>query len=260
MSIYSKNYSNFGDTSNFKVGSVNWRRFMSCTIHYKGTLKVNHNLNDVLEIVSKHLKNINAILDQTENPIIINFLQGQSESLVFDFKNKSLDNFFRWNGENPEEFFRIFDMFIEIKQLFNSMKIDDDEGFWHEYVIQKQSCKIKLRQLYPKESEFLERMKINENIQLDKIEELVMTKSRFTPFYKNLLRVIVQDFIAIMKIECVDDFNPQDIMELIIESKFLPEYFKRGMGSFDFYFNRMLLAIWLSHTFEYKEKGKAVQV
>ena len=229
---------------------------MSCTIFYKGTLRENTNPSDVLDIVSKHIKNINAELTQSTDPIVVNFLRGQSEPLVFEFKNKKLDSFCKWNGETPEEFYAIFDMFIELKSIFKSLKIEDDEGLWHEYIIQKQPCKIKLRPLSCIEIQFLERMKTNEINTPNEIEKFVMAKSNLTPFYKSLLRVIVQDFIEIMKIGSVDEFKPQAIVDLTNKLGFSTEYgFSKDVENFNFLFHRMLVAIWISCVFEYKEMG-----
>ena len=229
---------------------------MSCTIFYKGTLKENYNPSDVLNIVSQHVRNINAEIMQSDNPIIINFLQGKSESLVFDFKDKKVDSFCKWNGENPEEFYRIFDMFIALQPLFKSLKIEDDEGLWNEYISQKKPCKIRLRPLFLDEIKFLERIKINEMNPPTEIEKFVMTKSTLTPFYKSLLRVIVQDFIKIMNFDSIDDFNPQSIVDLANELRFMGKYYyKHNLEHFNFEFPSMLLEIWIGNTFEYKKMG-----
>ncbi len=196
---------------------------MSCTIFYKGTLKENHSPSDVFNVVSKHIRNINGEIIQSDNAIIVNFLQGRSESLVFDFKNKKIDSFCKWNGENPEEFYGIFDMFIELQPLFKSLKIEDDKGLWYEYLARKKPCKIKLRPLSSDEMKFLERIKVNEINPPTEIEKLVMAKSDLTPFYKSLLRIIVQDFIKIMNIKSINDFRPQDVVDFTNDLKFSGE-------------------------------------
>jgi len=229
---------------------------MSCTIFYKGTLKDNNNPDDVLITVSKHLKSINGELSLCGDTIIIKFLQGQSEPLVFNFNNGTVDAFCKWNGEEPGDFYAIFDMLIELKPLFKSFSIEDDEGHWHEYVINKQPCKIKLRPLSMNEMRLLQRIKMNEANSLDATEKLVMDKSELRPFNKALLRIIVQDFIQIMGINEVDDFVPQVILDLTNELDFGGETsYKEKIEWFNFHFNRMLIIIWLSYAFEYKNLG-----
>jgi len=229
---------------------------MSCTIYYTGTLKESKSPEDVFGAISNHMQNINANLKQSANLVVINFLQGNSETLVFDFDKNKINGFWKWNGNDPEEFYKIFDMFIEIKPLFKSLKIDDDEGLWNEYVIQKQPCKIKLRPLSSDEMKFLDRIKENEINPANDIEKLVMAKSNLSPFYKSLLRIIVQDFIKIMKIESVDDFNPHAIVDLTNELNFMgADSVKEESKYFDFHFHYILIKIWISYAFEYKKLG-----
>jgi len=91
---------------------------MSCTIYFKGKLNVGISEKDVLGIIERHLQGINAKLAQSNNPIIIEFLQGQSEPLVFQFINNKIDGLCKWSGEEPEEFYAILDLFIDLKPLF----------------------------------------------------------------------------------------------------------------------------------------------
>ena len=229
---------------------------MSCTIFYKGTLKDNYNTSDVLNIVLQHIRNINAEIVQSSDSIIINFLNGKSEPLVFDIKNKKIDSFCKWNGEDPEEFYRIFDMFIELQPIFKSLKIEDDQGLWLEYITQKKSCKIKLRPLTSVEKKLIERIKINEMNPPTEIEKFIMAKSNFNPFNKALLRVIAQDFIKIMNIDSIDSFDPQAIVELANELKYMGKYYyKHEVENFNFEFNSILLEVWIGNTFEYRKMG-----
>ena len=235
---------------------------MSCTIFYKGTLKDPYNPTDVLDVVKNHLEIIQAKVGEDDNPIVINFFDGMSESLVFHFEKNRVDDFCKWNGESEEEFYAIFDMFIELKPLFKSLKIDDDGGLWHEYIIQKQPCKIKLRPLSsPNEIELLKRIKLNERTTPSDIEQFIMTESEFSPFHKTLLRIIVEDFIKITTITNVCDFNPQEIIALIKEIDFFG-----GTGHcedlewFDSLFFRIILILWIGNTFEYKKLGAVKNV
>jgi len=229
---------------------------MSCTIYYKGILKESKLPEDVFGVISKHMQNINANLEQSTNLVVINFLQGNSETLIFQFEKSKINGFWKWNGNDPEEFYKVFDMFLEIKPLFKSLKIDDDDGLWNEYVIQNQPCKIKLRPLNTNEMRFLDRIKENESNLPNEVEQYIMCKTTLRPFYKSLLRAIVQDFIEIMKIDSVDNFNPQLIIDLTNELKFAGKYcLKRGTANFNSHFDRMLLETWISYAFEYKKMG-----
>ena len=277
-----------------------WRVNMSCTIFYKGTLKEDNSTGEVLNVISKHLQSMNAKLVQNNDAIVIHFLRRQSEPLVFDFIKNKVDGFCKWNGDDQAEFYGIFDMFIELKPLFKSLKVDDDEGLWNEYVIQWQPCKIKLRPLSASETKFLDRVKVNEinppgeiekyimsqsglnPISLDSTQESIMVREQMEangvtslaewaqfmqsynsktkserPFYHALLRIIAQDFVKIMQIDSIDDFKPQEIVDLTNELKFWGEVgYKEDIKWFDFHFCRMMLVLWISYTFEYKKMSR----
>ena len=82
---------------------------MSFTIYYKGTLKENNSINDIFDIVSNHIKYINAELNRYDDTIIINFLQGKNEPLTFHFDKNKINSFCKWNNpENPKEVYKIF--------------------------------------------------------------------------------------------------------------------------------------------------------
>jgi len=245
------------------------------------------------------MQNIEAELVRSDDSVMISFLQGKSEPLVFHFEDNKMDDFCKWNGETSEEFYAIFDMFIELKPLFKSLRVEDDEGFWYEYAIRKQPCKIKLRPLTSDEMGFLERVKANDQNPPNEIEQLVIAKSRFVPFsletmknhimiedelkskgvtaadeiaqlirshqakigpakpfYHALLRIIVQDFIKIVKIDSAEDFCPQAIIKLTDELEFFGEESrKEDIEGFEFVFHWLLIEIWISYAFEYKKMG-----
>jgi len=93
------------------------------------------------------------------------------------------------------------------------------------------------------------------------IETLVMKKTALSPFHQSLLRIIVQDFIKIMNIDCMDDFKPQSIADLANELRFLGKYHhKYEVNCFDFEFPSILLQIWMSYSFEYKKMGIVKEV
>jgi hypothetical protein len=229
---------------------------MSCTIYYKGTLKENTTLNNVINVVSNHVVNIGAKWRQFDDTIVINFLRGNNETLNFEFIKKQINGFFKWNGDDLAEFYRIFDMFIDFRPLFKSLKIDDDEGLWIEYVIQKQPCKIKLRPLSSDEIKFLERIRANESSSPNKTESFVMCKTTLNPPYKALLRIVVQDFIEIMEIKSIDDFDFQIIFDIAINNPHTkgglrPDDIEHFPSIFSFAF----LQIWISNAFTYKKLG-----
>ena len=225
---------------------------MSCTIFYKGTLKECHDPSDVLNIVSNHLQRINSKLLQFGNPIVI-CLHGRSEPLVFDFKKKTMDGFCKWNGKDPEQFYRIFDLFIELKPLFETLEIEDDGGLWYEYIARKNACKITLRELQSEEKSVLDRMKENELDSPNEIEQYIIAQSGLEPFNPSILRIIVQDFIRIMKIDSIDDFRAQSIVDFANELEFANDHCEEEqVRLFNFTFQYMLMKIWISYVFSYK--------
>ena len=229
---------------------------MSCTIYYKGTLKADNGTNDAFEIIEKHTNNFHANLLWSNSSAMINFMEGQTESLVFAFRDNKIDTFWKWNGENPEEVYKVFDMFFELKAVFKSFHVNDDYGLWQEYMAKKNPCKIKLRPLSTDEKMLLERVYENEASHPSELEKYIITKSRFNPFHKGLLRVIVQDFIEIMKMDSVEDFEPQ----IIIDSTDALKYYGKNSchtdnEHFDFMFSSILIEIWISYTFSYKNIG-----
>ena len=230
---------------------------MSCTIYYKGTLKDSYSESDVFSTITQHLQKMSAKLYQEDTSIVIHFLQGKSETLVFDFKDRKIDGTFKWNGENKEEFYEVLDLFITLKSLFKSLKVDDDDDIWNEHLAQKSECKIKLRELSFEEQAVLKRIEINSKNPMNDLEYHIFKKSNFAPYYKNLLRIIIDDFIKIMNYNNVDDFNEQKIIDEAIKTNYFSENmsFVFTLKNFDFYFCTMIVIIWISNTCEYKKLG-----
>ena len=269
---------------------------MNCSIYYNGTLKDDYNQNDIFNIINKYSHNFDAEIEFTNDYIIIDFFQGHSESLIIHFVNKTINNFFKWKGDNLNEIYKIFDLFIQLKPLFKFLEIEDDEGLWNEYLNQKSNCKIKLRPLSSEEAFLLTRVNNNKFKPLDHIEQFLIIKSGFKPIslkemnppshinYNNysllndnlirngskqsnsiscnklynhsILRIIIQDFIKIMNISNFHDFNPQSIVDLVNVLKFNGESgLVEDVINFDFRFHNMLLKIWISYSFKYKNVG-----
>ena len=234
---------------------------MSCTVYYKGTLKPEHNPEDVKTVVIKHANELNTVINETDDSLIINFNEGLSESLVFEFKNNKLEENWKWNGNNPDEFYKILDMFFELKPYFKLLRIYDDAGLWNDFSAGKTPCKIKLRKLLPNELKILDRIRANEKSELSGIEKFIMLKTGYEPYNKSLLRIIVQDFIKVLNINSIDEFKPKDIIALANELRFAGKYYvKREIGFSDCSLSHMLLEIWISYFFEFKGKGRVSEI
>jgi hypothetical protein len=235
---------------------------MSCTIYYKGKLKEDISVELTISKLKEYSKIFNCNIENHENGITIYFLNGTSEPLDFNFKNKIINSFCKWNGEDEEEFYKIFDLFIELKPLFKSLKIEDDEGLWHEYVIQKKPCKINLKPLSSQiNKEFFNRVKENESNPPSEIEKYIFSQSRLNLYSLTVVRIIIQDLIKIMKIGSVDGFKPQQIVELVNKLNFSNDDFgKDDIKNFPCTFPDMLMKIWISYSFTYKKMGRVKEL
>jgi len=225
---------------------------MSCTIFYKGTLNEKSTPKDVIDTIQKHMKYINADLKYTDDSIVINFKSRLSEPLVFNFVNNSINSYCKWDGNNSEEFYRILDIFIELKHLFKILEVEDEEGLWYGYNIQKQPCKINLRSLSASnELQLLNRIINNNHNELNEIENYIISLSRLCPFNQSLLRIIVQDFIKIMQIENIKDFSRKAIVVLMDQITFVNDHFAKTDLKY-FEFDTILMRLWISYVFTYK--------
>jgi hypothetical protein len=107
---------------------------MSCTIYYNGRLKEENDVKYAVSKIKEYSKAFDCKVEEYDNGIIIYFLKGASEPLDFNFENGEVDAFCKWNNEkNPDEFYRILDLFIKISPLFVNLEIEDDEAIWEEY-------------------------------------------------------------------------------------------------------------------------------
>ena len=77
---------------------------MSCTIFYKGKLKENTDIQNVIELIKSNAKYIDCSIIEKRDSITLLFNQGKTEPLVFDFKNDKIDNFCKWNGLRKKSF------------------------------------------------------------------------------------------------------------------------------------------------------------
>lgn len=231
---------------------------MSSTIFYKGTLKEDATPDGVYRIVSTVLGNSNTTLNYSENMIAVQFLSGKSEPLVFQFIHRRIDGFCKWNGDNAEEFYKILELFYQLRPLFKRLTVDDDEGVWQEYVTQKTPCKIELRPLSEEEKRVVGYALSLSSEPMTEVEELVYKKSHFihTP-NKALLRLIIRDFITLLNLKEPSDFKPEQIIKAAKELNYWGDgsfrQFERP-SDFNWFFSWMLLEIWLSNAFTYKGK------
>jgi hypothetical protein len=132
---------------------------MSSTIYYKGTLKDGSSIDALYEAVLRQSSALNCKVVREADAFYMEFTEGTSEPMMFRLVNGKLNWFCKWsNPENPDEYYKLFDLFLAIKPLFKSLRIDDDEGAWQEYQLRSKPCKIRLRELSgPAELGLLER-------------------------------------------------------------------------------------------------------
>jgi len=235
---------------------------MSCTIFYKGKLKEDTTIDALSSIIKEQISKINCSFHQDDNCITVIFNAGNSEPLVFDFDNAKVDNFCKWNGEDENEFYAIFDLFIAIKPLFRSLRITDDEGAWEEYLAKSKPCKIKLRPLVGEiENQLLNRALKNSSDPFGEIEQIVYDALRLHSAAPVLCRIITQDFIKIIGIKSRDDFAPKPIVDFTNNLDFADDHLgKVHVQNFEHTFKYMMLRVWISHAFTYKNRGMVHQL
>ena len=259
---------------------------MGCTINYSGSLKQGYTPEHVFEIIEKHAGNIPCKLRKEGLKLTVVFDSGVSEDMVFDFSQGRLNDFCKWNTQNPEnsisEIEKIFEMFIKMKPLFKSLTIEDDWGAFSEYSVMNKPCKITLRKLNSEnELELAKRAGIILKRKTTALEKKVakaflqLAKHHTKPSQKidvfnpilwhhgNLffVKIIIEDFIKCMGYTSAKQFSwkmLQDNEDTILA--FLDEFtlFFRDSpkrDTFKHYFPCFLLIIWLSRTFEYKRYG-----
>jgi len=230
--------------------------YLSCTIIYKGKLKDNYDVQCILEIIKNHAKDIDCNITENKYSISLQFNQGKTEPLEFDFRDNKIDYFCKWNGNDESEFYKILDIFISIKPYFKSLKIEDDGGFWYIYNIMNKPCKIVRRKtLITSEVRLLERIKVNTVKVPNKIEKdiykWVYQSEESGPYSYNIWRLIVQDVVKLNDTTELD----KDAQTYLVNkgNNVMPGHF----GAEDFSFNLMALivAAWISDFTSYKNIG-----
>lgn len=227
---------------------------MSCTIFYKGTLRDSVTPESVFDCVSELIEQIDCHLHRESLTMTVFFNKGSSEPLMFAFANNKINGFCKWNGDTAEEFYRILDLFIKIKPLFKSLKVEDDDGIWYSYLARNRACKIQLRLLESdNEQQLLRRIFENLAAPPDELEALLIEQLRLHPFNLSFLRIIIQDFIKIMNYQVPSDYSPETIIERASSVSFAEDHHaNEDIRNFRFTFPYLLLRIWFSHAFVYK--------
>ena len=135
---------------------------MGCTIFYKGKLKKKYLISEFFEIITKKVISNNWKYSIVNNILVIDYDNSISEPLIFRFNDHEFDGFCKVISENNDILESIFSLFYDNKSLFYKLHINDDLGLWNDFVIRKDPCEIKLRDLTEEEMEFI--LKFDKNI------------------------------------------------------------------------------------------------
>jgi hypothetical protein len=235
---------------------------MGCTIFYKGTLRDSVTPESVFDCVSELIEQIDCYLQRESQTMTVYFNKGTSEPLVFSFINNRINEFCKWNGDTSEEFYSILDMFIKIKPLFKSLRVEDDDGIWYSYLARNRACKIRLRLLESdKEQQLLRRTFTNLTVPPNDLEALLLEQLGLRPFKPSFLRIIIQDFNKIMNYQVPCDFNAETIVIRASTLGFSDHQdINANIRNFKFIFPYIFLRIWLSYAFIYKTYGSVYKI
>lgn len=227
---------------------------MSSTIYYKGTLKDNSSVEELFDVVHEQSLAINCSIVREKDSFYIEFAEGMSEPLLFKLNDRKMSWFCKWNNPgNPGEYYRIFDLFLAIKPFFKSLRVDDDEGAWHDYLLRSKPCKIHLRDLSgPAETGLLER---DFDISNYDFSSLMKPGMIFLPYSSAVYCLIAQDFLRILKAGSVKELDKDRILELANKLQ-TGEHEQFTRENFEFYFPYMLLLIWIGYCLTYGSKGR----
>lgn len=230
---------------------------MSCAIFYKGKLKENADIQNVIELIKSNAKNIDCSIIEKKDSITLLFNQGKTEPLVFDFKNDKIDNFCKWNGIEEKEFYKIFDIFIAIKPYFKSLEVEDDGGFWYIYNTIHKPCKVKRRTtLSNDEIKLLDRIKTNSSTELSQIEKDIYKQMYHNiegsgPYSYRIWRLIVEDIVKLFDITELDKNTQVSLIKKA--NKIIPDYF--SIVNFSVNLMTLIVALWIGEFMLYKDLG-----
>jgi hypothetical protein len=231
---------------------------MSSTIYYKGTLKDDCSVDELFDAVVQQSTAMNCNIVREVDSFYIEFTEGTSEPLMFRLDNRKINWFCKWNNPgNPGEYYRIFDLFIAVKPFFKTLRIDDDEGAWHDYQLMSKPCKIHLRELSsPAETGLLQR---DFDASRYDLSGLLKPGMMFLPYSEAVYCVITQDFLKILKADSVNDLDKGRILELA-NSVQIEDDDPFTLENFEFQFPYMLLLIWIGHCLIYGCKGRVCRL
>lgn len=231
---------------------------MSSTIYYKGTLKDNRGVEELYDAVLRQSSGMNCNIVKEEDSFYIEFAEGMSEPLLFKLSDRKINWFCKWhNPGNPDEYYKIFDLFIAIKPFFKSLRIDDDEGAWQEYLVRSKPCKIDLRALSgPSETHLLDR---DFTVSDYDVSAFMKPGMRFLPYSNAVYCVIVQDFMRVFKAQSIEALDKDHILERANRLK-SEEDDPFTHENFAFKFPFILLLIWIGHCLTYGGKGRVHQL
>ncbi|MCL2488133.1 MAG: hypothetical protein FWE80_05555 [Oscillospiraceae bacterium] len=233
---------------------------MGCTIFYKGFLKQDYTPENVFDIVEKHARDLSCNICREDRILTVSFDSGMSEDLVFDLSTKKLNGFCKWNNDAPDEdiseLYKIFDMFIDIKPLFQSFGLTDDYGLFPEYITRNKPCKIVLRKLKSEaEYELAERVKSYERTPPNKLIQKIMKTAGWTTPHTFLARLIAEDYAKHMEYHSAEQFSQKGCRKALDTLSAFYEMDYSLCRDYDFPCSSFLLGVWLSCAFAYKNYG-----
>jgi hypothetical protein len=230
---------------------------MSSTIYYKGALKDGGSVNAVYDTVVRQSAGLNCKIVREADSFYIEFSEGTSEPLMFRFRDGRLNWFCKWdNPGNPDEYYRIFDLFLAVKPFFKSLRVDDDEGAWREYQLKLRPCRIRLRELSgPAELGLLER---DFDAAKYDLSRFLKPGLMFLPYSEAVYCVIARDFLKIFKADTAAALDRGRILKLANKLRTDGEPFTRE--NFAFMFPFILLQVWIGCCLAYKVEGRVYRL
>jgi hypothetical protein len=221
---------------NDSIRKINLLGGSQMTIYYEGKLKRTCTPEDVfakIEAFAKPKGNTKLwLIQKAENCLTVDFCDGKSETLIFDFKEKEIDGFCKVafdDAGSEQQLEAFFNLFYSLTKMFSHINISDDYGLWDDYVDSKR-FKIQLRELTNNEIERVKRLFDNGIC-----------------FYKKLIYEIISDDIHVPyeKLDC---------------SNFVVRSFQNGkwINSEYKHYNTCIsyLNEWLDETAAYKNRGR----
>ncbi len=227
---------------------------MSSTIYYKGTLKDGSSVDELYDAVLRQSSALNCKIVREADSFYVEFTEGTSEPLMFRLRDRKVNWFCKWNNPgDPDEYYKLFDLFLAVKPFFKSLRVDDDEGAWQEYQLRSRPCKIRLREL----SGAAELDLLEQDFDAAKYDLSGFLKPGmvFLPYSDAVYCVIARDFLNVFKADSVMKLDRDRILKLANKLRAEDdEPFTHE--NFAFMFPYMLLQIWIGCCLAYKVEGR----